>query len=188
MPLIIAAPRLERWKRASTRRVGEYRVFAVDQHAMLDPGGNAARDVFTFSCPDWCNVVAVTDDGELILIWQYRHGVDALSLEIPGGVIDEGESAEAAARRELREETGYEARSWEPLLFTHPNPALQGNRCFAFLATGAHLAGKAAFDENEECEVVRMPATSAATLVAEGHVTHALVVSALQAFALRAAR
>ena len=56
------------------------------------------RNFFVFGCPDWCNVVAVTEEGKVVLVWQYRFGTDAMSLEVPGGVIDPGESPESAAR------------------------------------------------------------------------------------------
>jgi ADP-ribose pyrophosphatase len=138
----------------------------------------------TFECPDWCNVVAVTPASELVLVWQHRFGTDALSLELPGGVMDPDESPEAAAKRELREETGYEVADIRPLLDLHPNPALQGNVIHSFVATGARLAGATHFDANEECEVVRVPLAHARELITEGHMTHALCVVALQAFLL----
>jgi ADP-ribose pyrophosphatase YjhB (NUDIX family) len=140
---------------------------------------------FTFTCPDWCNVVAVTEKRELALVWQYRVGTETMSLELPGGVIDPGETPSDAARRELREETGYEAPHFEPLSQVHPNPALQGNVCHSFIARGARLAGPVSFDANEECELLLVPLSQARDLLAEPYFTHALCVAALQAFLLR---
>jgi 8-oxo-dGTP pyrophosphatase MutT (NUDIX family) len=129
--------------------------------------------------------VAITPALELVLVWQHRFGTDALSLEVPGGVIETGEAPDRAARRELREETGYEPRTLEPLIRVHPNPPLQSNVCYSFLAEGAHPNGPPAFDANEECELSLVPLASLRELLTEGHVTHALSVVALQALALR---
>jgi 8-oxo-dGTP pyrophosphatase MutT (NUDIX family) len=126
--------------------------------------------------------VAVTPDDRVVLVWQYRFGTDALSLEIPGGVIDAGESPAEAARRELIEETGYEAERFEPLLTLEANPALQANRCFTFLARGARPTGQTGFDAQEELETALVPAARVADLLDGGQVTHSLVHSALEAY------
>jgi len=117
-----------------------------------------------------------------VLVWQYRFGTDALSLEIPGGVIDPGEAPEDAARRELREETGYEAEQLDLLLAIEPNPAIQNNRCFTFLAQGARPTGATDFDHQEELETALLPADRIADLLDGGQVTHSLVQSALETY------
>ncbi|HSO36959.1 MAG TPA: NUDIX hydrolase [Labilithrix sp.] len=154
-------------------------VFRV-QRVVYEP--TLAHDVFVLASPDWCNVLAETDDGELVLVWQYRFGTDALSLEVPGGVIDPGEAPIEAARRELREETGYEADSFELVSVVEPNPALQGNRCFTFLARGVRPTGQIAFDELEDLETVLVPRHALARLIDEQVITHALVVVALETY------
>jgi ADP-ribose pyrophosphatase YjhB (NUDIX family) len=158
--------------------MADYRVFRVERVRYAE----LPSDFFVFSCPDWCNVVAETEDGELVMVWQYRFGTDAVSLEIPGGVIDPGESPEAAARRELLEETGYEADSFELISSVEPNPAMEGNRCFSFYARGARKTGGTAFDPHEALETVLAKRDDVAALVDEGTVTHALVIVALEAY------
>jgi 8-oxo-dGTP pyrophosphatase MutT (NUDIX family) len=127
-------------------------------------------------------VVAVTPSDELVLVWQYRFGTEELSLEIPGGIIDPGEAPEEAARRELREETGYEAAHLEALVLSQPNPAIQNNRCFTFLARGATRTGQTDFDSQEELETILFPASQVADLLESGRVGHVLVQNALEAY------
>ena len=160
--------------------VADHGVFKVER--LVYEETPLPRDIFVFSCPDWCNVLAETPEGELVLIWQYRFGTDALSLEIPGGVIDPGEEPIDAARRELLEETGYEAESFELVSVVEPNPALQGNRCFTYLARGARPTGETAFDDLEDLETVLVPKSELAELIDEREITHSLVVVAIEVY------
>ena len=182
LPFSLEPPRIQKWTLSSTRTEGSFRVFDVLHHQVTDASGAPRRDVYTMACPDWCNVVAVTPDDQVVLLWQYRFGSDALALEVPGGVIEAGEAPEAGARRELLEETGYSAPRWRHLTTVEPNPALQNNRCHMFLAEGAELTHATAWDEQEECENALVPAAHIAQLLDEGRITHSLAVLALERF------
>ena len=181
-PPVVLPPVLKKWRRLRAEPVGSFRVFDVDRVLLEDGAGKDRGDAYVMRCRDWCNVVAITPDDEIVLIWQYRFGTDALSLEIPGGIIDAGEAPEHAALRELREETGYEAERLELLVVVEPNPALQDNRCHAFVAHGARPTAATKFDAMEELETVLLPRSQLAALLDSGQVTHSLVHGALEAY------
>ena len=188
MSFVVPLPKLAKWRQLRLETLASYRVLDVCRIDLQDATGRARGDAFTLRCRDWCNVVAVTDEDEAVFVWQYRFGTDAISLEIPGGVIDDGERPEDAARRELFEETGYQAERLEPLLVLEPNPAIQGNRCFSFVARGVRPTGTTRLDPMEELETALVPVARIGDLLDSGQVTHALVYAPLEAFWRRSRR
>jgi ADP-ribose pyrophosphatase len=189
MPLEVPRPRIKPWKRTKVETVGRHRVFDVQESEMLLPGGSPApHPIYTLACPAWCSVLAITADDHAVFVWQYRHGTDEMSLEIPGGVLDPGESPMDAARRELHEETGFAADRLELLSMCYPNPAFQPNAHYSFVAKNARPSGPPHLDPTEECEVVLIPLSDLPALIDEGHVTHALCVVPLERFLRRGRR
>jgi 8-oxo-dGTP pyrophosphatase MutT (NUDIX family) len=110
---------------------------------------------------------------------QFRHGVRQVSLEIPGGMVDEGEAPDVAALRELHEETGYTAPAVRRLGELWPNPAIQNNHCHLFVAENCRLTSAPQPDPRERIEVVTYPLAEVPRLIAEGAIRHALVICAL---------
>ena len=129
--------------------------------------------------PDWAAALALTEDGSIVVVEQYRHGAVASSLELPAGVIEPGEDPLHAAQRELLEETGFVAEAWVPLLAVHPEPARHTNRAFFFFARGAKRVAAQALDHSEDIVVREVPAQELVAAALEGGIRHGVHVGAL---------
>jgi len=175
---------LERWEILSSRRDQSYRVFSLRTDRARSPRTGEAHDFFVLESSSWVNVIPVTPAGEVVMVRQYRHGTRDVTLEIPGGLVEDHDTPEEAALRELYEETGYRAASISPLGYVHPNPAIQNNRCYTFLAYDVYPAGAQEQDDKEDIQVVTHPLTDIRRLIREGEITHALVVVAFYRFFL----
>jgi len=166
------------WNHETTETLVHTKIFDVQRHRRTSPKDGQGHDFFVLDAPDWVNVVALTEDGHMLLVEQWRHGTREVTVEIPAGMMDPGETPEQAARRELLEETGYAPASIEPIGVVEPNPAFLNNRCTTFLALGCRKVAETRFDTTEECVLRLEPASRAAELVRSGEINHALVVAA----------
>ena len=174
---------VERWDKLSSRALGDYRVFRVRQDLYRSPRTGAEHDFYVQEMPEWVNIIPLTPAGKVVLIRQYRHGTERVSLEIPGGLAEsEDNSFAESARRELVEETGYEPERVIPLGKVAPNPALQDNHCHSFLALGARPTGVQRLDPGEDIEVEEVDLEVIPQLIAEGRLEHSLVVVAFYLF------
>ncbi len=173
------------WRRLEKGEEHDFTILRVREDSYLDPRDGTVHPRLHFSAPDWVNVLALTPQREALLVRQFRFGVQATTLEIPGGMVDPGETPAAAAARELEEETGFGAARWTSLGTVHPNPALQDNHCHSYLALGCEPLANARPQADEDIQLVRVPADTLQRLIATGEITHALVVNAVY-FAVRA--
>jgi len=137
------------------------------------------HDFFILDAPNWVNIIPLTGSGEVVMINQWRHGIAEFTLEIPGGMVDvEDASPMHAARREMIEESGYDSDQIVELGMVHPNPAIQGNICFSFLAKNVRPVDKPVALGNEETEVVLVPMKEIRGLIGSGAIMHALTIAA----------
>ncbi|HEY5945633.1 MAG TPA: NUDIX hydrolase [Kofleriaceae bacterium] len=136
---------------------------------------------------DWVNVIALTRDEQVVLIRQYRIGIEKVCLEIPGGMVDPGEDAATAAARELAEETGYTAARWEHIGKISPNPAIQNNWLHSYLALDAECTQPQKLEGSEVVTVETVPLRDVTDLLRRGVIEHALVVAAFGHLAFRLA-
>ena len=173
------------WKVLSKTNVLKTPVFDVYMEKTVCPRNDFSSDFYVLECPNsWVNVVAVTDANEIVMIKQYRAGTKKIELEIPGGLIDAGESPLNAGIRELKEETGYVGRNASVIGKVCPNPALQGNTCYTVLVEGASKKAELSLDEAEDIETLLVSVDNLEKVVLNGEISHGLVLNALYFFEL----
>ncbi len=175
---------LRKWKKIDSREVFSCRLFEVRVEKALSPRTGRPHEFYVIKTGDWVGIIPLTERGEVVMVKQFRHGTRSFSLEIPGGLV-ESDDPEAAARRELREETGCEATEVELLGVLRPQPAIFDNRYFIFLAKGVKEVGRPSLDEGEDIEVVKMPLEEVYRQMAEGRIDHALVLASFQMLGFR---
>lgn len=137
-------------------------------------------DGTVFEFGDWVTVMALTKAEQAVMIRQYRHGVQKVILELPGGMIDAADKTpQAAARRELQEETGYMSERWIQVGCVSPNPAIQTNLIYSFLALDCERIGDQQLDATEEIEVILKPFNEVIDMAKKGDLLQSMQVSAL---------
>ncbi len=176
------------WQSLSKELLADCKVFSVSSILSESQGADRKRAQFyTLSCDPWVNVIAINSENSVLMVEQYRHGVEGVTLEIPGGCIDPDDRTPlAGAVRELQEETGCVAERWTCIGKTHPNPALQDNLCYTFLAEGVRNIEVPQFDDTgtERINSLYMPLHKVSTAIRSGVITHALVIAAFHFLAL----
>jgi 8-oxo-dGTP pyrophosphatase MutT (NUDIX family) len=157
--------------------VADCRVFQVRRDRSLNPLDGTGHDFYCIEAPDWINIIPLTRRNEVVMIEQYRHGTNEVTLEIPGGMVDEAELPADAATRELLEETGYVAPRVLLLGRTRPNPAIQNNWLYTFVAHDAGFTRKPICDTTEHTAVRLVPLADVPALIADGTISHSLVIA-----------
>ena len=146
------------------------------------PNGVVEDEYYVLEYPDWINVIALTRDGRMILERQYRHALGETSYEIVAGVMEQGESPEEAARRELLEETGYSGGEWTHLMDLSANPSTMTNLCHCFLAVGVEPTGHQHLDRTEYLEVHFFQPEEVWQMLLDGQFRQALMAAPLWRF------
>jgi len=174
------------WPRIRSQSVQSFRVFSIRTDTTVSPRTGIEHDFYVIETQDWVNIIPLTADHRVVMIRQYRHGSREVTLEIPGGLVDPGETQEGAAARELLEETGYQAEEVVEIGVSNPNPAIFNNRCYTFMARNVTKVRDPAPDQTEDIEVVLFPLIDIPELIRKGKVDHAIVISAFYWYFLHA--
>ncbi len=143
------------------------------------PNGKIFDEYYVLEYPDWVNMIAVTDDGRMIIERQWRQALGEISLEIPAGVIEKGEKPIEAAQRELAEETGFTGGTWSRLLTIAPNSSTMSNRCHCFYAEGVHQTEGQHLDATEDLQVLFKSRKEVFDMLSHGEFHQAMMVAPL---------
>ncbi|HEX6133741.1 MAG TPA: NUDIX hydrolase [Longimicrobiales bacterium] len=171
-------PRAREWEPVATELMADYDVFRVRRHVMKSPRTGGIRAFHVVDVPMCVHVIPFTADGRVILVEQFRPGVQKLSLEFPAGVVEEREEPVAAALRELEEETGYRAESAELIGDFDPDPAIQSNAISVIVVRGCVPDGCTNQDDGEDVEVRVVDEADIDELILGGRIRHAASISA----------
>ncbi len=173
------------WEKVGSKEVGNFRIFNVRSDIRIHPRSGRQHDLYVIESVDWVNACAVTPDGKLVMVEQFRHGSETVEMEVPGGMMDrEDTDPVETAVRELREETGYGGGEARLLGYMHGNSAIMNNRCHTVLVTGATLQHARQLDAGEDIRVHLVALEEVPRLVASGRVRHSIALAALHHFDL----
>jgi ADP-ribose pyrophosphatase len=143
-----------KWKTLSSEYVNKHIFFTARRDRCLRDDGLIIDPYYVVELPTSATALPITEEGKIILVKQYRHPIDEVIYETPGGFIDEGEDFATGMKRELMEETGYEFTNIEPLGRVAANPGLLNNFTELYLATGGKKVNGQQLDHNEEIDIV----------------------------------
>ena len=168
------------WRVAGSRVIHADRWIRLRADHCITPEGAVLDPYYVLEYRDWVHVVAITEDDCLVVNYQYRHGAGCVHLELPGGVMDAADAGPLeAGLRELREETGFAAREFRPVVSLSPNSATHTNRIHTVLALGAYAEGAQSLDAGEEIAVELLPLAEIPALISAGAFVQSAHVASL---------
>ncbi|HEY1172540.1 MAG TPA: NUDIX hydrolase [Verrucomicrobiae bacterium] len=177
--------RIRPWPLVESKPLNNYRIFTTRADRKVSPRTHKEMEFYVIESRHWVNIIALTEDDEIVMIEQYRHGTNSIELEIPGGIIDKGDNDPVEAGvRELLEETGFEGTDAMLLGQVAANPAIMNNTCYTVLVRNCHFSSETRFDTGEDIITRLVPIKDLPELVRSGKIQHSLVVVALFHFDL----
>ncbi|NQW30007.1 MAG: NUDIX hydrolase [Ignavibacteria bacterium] len=167
------------WETIAEGQPDNWKVMNVRTVKRRHPVDGRTSDFTVCDAPSWVNIMPLTKRGTIILVEQYRHGTNSITLEIPGGVANRGEDLRLAAQRECAEETGFSSNAPAQLLgVIQPNPAFMSNVCNVYVWDDCELNGLQELDPMEDIVVREIEIKDFFAKIRNGEIQHSLVVSA----------
>ncbi len=170
---------MQPWTVLSQKTLLDRKWLRITEDSVRLPNGTVIDEFHVMHSPNWAAVIAVTENSQIVMVEQYRHGLGRTSLELPSGVVDPGERPLDAASRELLEETGYCAQRWESLIEVSPEPSRSTHRASFFVAYGAERVGDARLEASEIINVRLTDVDRLIDQVMRGQIDHAAHVGAI---------
>ena len=171
---------IEKWRTLSKELIGNFRIFDFFQYEREHPKTHKISRFYGLESADWVNIIPITNDNEIILVEQYRHGIDDAAIEIPAGLIEPNEEPKFAAMRECLEETGYQGEGEAIFLGrVRPNPAFLNNYCYHYLWQNCEKKFEQSLDENEDINIIKVPLNIIKDMIVRSEINHSLVISAM---------
>jgi ADP-ribose pyrophosphatase len=172
----------QEWQCLSQEAGPDLKLFKARWDLMRNPRNGAHERMIILDSPDSVNVVPVSPDGTIFFVRQYRFGTETYTLELPGGIVDPGETHEMGAQRELREETGGLAKKWSYLGRIPSNPVFMNSYIHHWLATDVVLSAQQVLDAGEDVEIVELAIPKVKERLLAGQFQHPHAVNALLRF------
>ena len=168
-----------KWETVSSEYIFRRPWLTVRHDKVKLPDGRINPEFYVLEYPDWVNVIAITEDGHIVMERQYRQGLGKTCYEIPAGVMEKGENAEEAARRELEEETGYGGGEWKEIMLISGNCSTTSNLTHCFLATGVRKISAQHLDSTEDLSVCLLTLDQVRMLLTEDKIRQSLMAAPL---------
>jgi ADP-ribose pyrophosphatase len=170
---------MEKWEIRKEKKEFQNRIFTIRSLDCIHNKKNIQNDFYVIDTYSWINVVPLTPEGKFILVKQHRLGTDEISIETPGGVIEDNEDPADCAVRELREETGYTGKSVHLLKSLWVNPAIMSNRISFYLVEGCELSASQELDPVEDIEVITVTIDELSEMMKSGAFSHSVAVTGI---------
>lgn len=171
--------RIEKWKTLESEYLIKRPWLTARRDKVELPNGTVHDEYYVLEYPTWVNIIAITAEGEFVMVEQYRHGLDDVFIELCAGVVDEGETPLEGARRELLEETGYSGGEWKLINKISPNPTTCTNLSYCYLAEGVVKTSEQHLDETEDVAVRLLSKEQVLTLLENDGIKQALMAAPL---------